>query len=44
MILAVGRLAKVKNYDALLAAWAEIAPDHPDWKVVIYGVGPEKNE
>jgi len=40
-ILAVGRLAKVKNYHTLLAAWALIAADHPGWKVVVYGVGPQ---
>jgi glycosyltransferase involved in cell wall biosynthesis len=40
-ILAVGRLAAVKNYETLLAAWALIAADHPGWKVVVYGVGPE---
>jgi glycosyltransferase involved in cell wall biosynthesis len=40
-ILAVGRLAKVKNYHTLLAAWGLIARDFPDWKVVIYGVGPQ---
>ncbi|MBN9021771.1 MAG: glycosyltransferase [Rhizobiales bacterium] len=41
IILAVGRLAKVKNYATLLDAWALIARDHPQWKVVIYGVGPQ---
>jgi len=41
VILAVGRLAKVKNYHTLLAAWGLIAADHPGWKVVIYGVGPQ---
>jgi glycosyltransferase involved in cell wall biosynthesis len=40
-ILAVGRLAGVKNYDTLLAAWALIAKDHPAWKVVVYGAGPQ---
>jgi glycosyltransferase involved in cell wall biosynthesis len=40
-ILAVGRIAGVKNYDTLLAAWALIAPDHPAWKVVVYGTGPQ---
>ena len=40
-ILAVGRLAGVKNYDTLLAAWALIAKDHPTWKVVVYGAGPQ---
>ncbi len=41
VILAVGRLAAVKNYHTLLAAWAMIAPDHAGWKVVVYGVGPQ---
>lgn len=40
-ILAVGRLAAVKNYDTLLSAWSLIAKDHPEWKVVVYGTGPE---
>lgn len=40
-ILAVGRLAGVKNYDTLLAAWALIASDYPEWKVVVYGTGPQ---
>lgn len=40
-ILGVGRLAEVKNYRTLLQAWRLIAGDHPDWKVVIYGDGPE---
>lgn len=40
-ILAVGRLAGVKNYDTLLEAWALIAKDHPEWKVVVYGAGPQ---
>jgi glycosyltransferase involved in cell wall biosynthesis len=40
-ILATGRLAGVKNYDTLLAAWALIAKDHPEWKVVVYGAGPQ---
>ncbi len=31
----------MKNYDTLLAAWALIAKDHPDWKVVVYGAGPQ---
>jgi len=41
LILAVGRIAGVKNYDTLLAAWALIAADHPAWKVVVYGTGPQ---
>lgn len=44
VILGVGRLAPVKNYLALLEAWALIAKKHPDWSVKIYGVGPQKKE
>lgn len=42
-ILGVGRIAEVKNYRTLLKAWRLIADDHPDWKVVIYGDGPESD-
>jgi glycosyltransferase involved in cell wall biosynthesis len=44
VILGVGRLAPVKNYLALLEAWAMIAKKHPDWSVKIYGVGPQRRE
>lgn len=43
IILGVGRLAGVKNYATLIKAWALIADKHPDWKVMIYGIGPDKN-
>lgn len=43
-ILAVGRLAEVKNYMQLVRAWATLASDFPDWKVVIYGTGPQERE
>ncbi len=39
-ILAVGRLAPVKNYGVLIKAWALLAARYPDWRVNIYGVGP----
>lgn len=39
-ILAVGRLAAVKNYGVLLEAWATLRSKYPSWRVVIYGVGP----
>ncbi len=42
VILAVGRLAPVKNYMMLVEAWALLAPKHPDWRVVIYGDGPQQ--
>lgn len=44
LILAVGRLAEVKNYMQLVRSWATLANDFPDWKVVIYGTGPQQSE
>lgn len=43
-VLAVGRLAEVKNYMQLIRSWASIADDCPDWKVKIYGIGPQLKE
>lgn len=44
IILAVGRLAGVKNYLQLIRSWASIAPRHPDWKMRIFGTGPQLQE
>lgn len=40
-IVGVGRLAPVKNYGALIDAWALIAKDYPEWSVEIHGSGPD---
>ena len=44
VLLAVGRLAKEKDYPTLLAAWRKIADQHPDWHLVILGEGPMRKE
>jgi len=44
VVLAVGGLRPAKNYGALIKAWRLIAARHPDWKVVVYGVGPLKSK
>lgn len=44
LILAVGRLAPVKNYLQLVRSWSQIAHEFPDWSVLIYGTGPQKRE
>jgi glycosyltransferase involved in cell wall biosynthesis len=44
VILGVGRLAPVKNYRMLIDAWGLIGERHPDWKVRIYGIGPQRRE
>lgn len=41
MVLAVGRLDKVKGFDYLLRAWVTVQKHHPDWRLIIVGSGNE---
>jgi glycosyltransferase involved in cell wall biosynthesis len=41
-LTAVGRLDKQKRFDRLLDAFALIARDFPDWRLVIWGEGKER--
>lgn len=43
VIVAAGRLAPVKRYDRLIDAFAELAPEFPDWELRIYGRGLERD-
>ena len=42
IILAVGRLVKLKGYDHLLDIWAMVEPKCNDWKLLIVGEGEER--
>lgn len=44
LLLAVGRLAPQKGFDQLLAAFDNLAPQHPDWSLVVLGQGREHGE
>lgn len=41
IIAAAGRMAKVKHYERLIAAFAKVTAVHPDWSLRLYGTGPE---
>ena len=41
-IVGLGRLADHKGFDLLLAAFQEVAADHPDWVLEIFGEGDQR--
>jgi len=43
-IVSVGRLNKQKNQSMLIEAYAKVYHHHPEYKLVIYGEGPERSK
>lgn len=43
IVLAAGRLTKIKGFDLLIDSWEKIENDFPDWKLIIAGEGEEKD-
>lgn len=39
-LVAMGRLVPDKQFDILIRAFARLAPQHPDWDLVVWGEGP----
>ncbi|VFR35864.1 Glycosyl transferase, group 1 family protein [plant metagenome] len=42
ILLGVGRLHPDKGFDVLLKAFAQLAPEHPEWRLVLLGEGTER--
>ena len=41
-LIAVGRLTYQKGFDVLIKSFAKLAPKHSNWRLIIYGEGPER--
>ena len=43
IVLSVGRLTRIKGFDMLLEAWADVEKEFPKWKLAIVGEGEERD-
>ncbi|HET6354644.1 glycosyltransferase family 4 protein [Streptomyces sp.] len=43
LVVAAGRLVPGKSFDQLVDAFAGVVSERPDWRLQIYGDGPERN-
>ena len=43
VVVTAGRLTYPKNYPSLIRAWGHVERIHPDWRLMIWGDGGDKN-
>ena len=44
LVVTAGRLTAQKGYDRLLPVWAKVVEQRPDWRLEIYGSGPNEKK
>ena len=42
-LVSLGRLVPQKGFDILIRSFGALAGRHPDWQLIIYGEGPDRN-
>lgn len=43
IVIAAGRLVRVKRYDLMIDAFSRVVAEYPDWQLRIYGTGAERD-